>query len=154
MKPNNWNKPKINLPLKYDGHPGVRYTQQSGQVSVDDILAELQKMGEITEDVYELLDAAPCEARYGMIHMGFDSRIKLVVNSSAWGVVFGWNTTTEMWSVVRLEPGDGPHTLIRMKNGGMGSITSFHESEDRAKEAMSIEKFNHETQLRLKSTAY
>lgn len=55
---------------------------------------------------------------------------------AAWGVFFGWNATTDIWSVVKLEPGDGPHTLIRLKNGSLGNIHSFHASEDLALSAM------------------
>jgi len=135
MRQQNWNKPKINLPLNYDGHPGVRHTQESGQVSVDDIRAELKNLG-ITEDVYELLDAAPCEERYGMLKPGFDSRINLVTTKPAWGMVFGWNNVSDLWAVVNLNAGDGQHTLLRMSNGGMGTIVSFHSSEESAHAAM------------------
>jgi len=135
MRQQNWNKPKINLPLNYDGHPGVRYTQESGQVSVDDIRAELQKLG-IKDDVYELVDAAPCEERYGMIKPGFDSLINLVITKPAWGMVFGWNNVSDIWAVVKLKAGDGPSTLLRMSNGGMGTIVSFHSSEESAQAAM------------------
>jgi len=126
---------KIKMPIAFGNHAGVGFSFETGQVEVKTLRAELKKMG-IVDDVFEFLDAAPCKESYGMVKPGFDSRLALFAPDSLWAVVFGWNSTSDLWAVVQFKTGDAIPGLVRMAGGGIGTIRTVHATQESAEAAL------------------